>query len=582
MEPIGSLPDFGAPFGEGTVHGFAPFGDGPCTVLPVGVALAVANGRPVFALNMVRGPTRTDPAGNYAALEVQLTDDVPLDDALTQARATRPDATVVPAAFDLGFARLVPGGGSVALPADMTTPVPCGASPTGGPRWAQRMDLETGELIKGALLGGTGVFSARLEYTVLGVAPRVPVRADFVPFDLLDALVADCPGRAIAVPDLQKRLLTPPGRLTLTGSAPTDILAQVLTDRLCSAFGAFVPAARPVDPPCFSFAAQASTDAVSWDLNTVAVVSRAFLLQADLLTALKAVQDPASLVHEIAVPPLDLGFREIVVSANLPANRVGVPVIGARIDMPPAPPDRPQAINKSAPLAPPTDQTRVPLQIGVDEAFDYTVTAFAIVSAGGAVHQLQGTPRDANGAWLHLEADDLPIGFAHLTASDRLLRLATVTGVLSYTLDGKPVTQPITLKSGAADIAMPVPAAAEAANIVLTATAADGTKVSIGPMPPGVIRLDLPSFPGYGPHRVAISCTFAGNEPPLVIELATEDNQRQGLVTLLPASPSDSWGYVCGSPFRTGYRYRKQGGVWSAILAPNQPLMLKPDGSHAG
>ena len=236
-------------------------------------------------------------------------------------------------------------------------------------------------------------------------------------------------------------------------------------------------------------------------------------------------------------------------------------------------------MNKTATLALPSDQARVPLQIGPDEPLAYTVTTFALVVAGGAVHQLQGASKAGTGEWLRVTTDDWPVSFAHLTASDRLLQLATLSGALSYTLDGKPVTQPIVLKPGASDIAVPVPAAAKDASIALTASAADGAKAQIGPLQPGLIRLDLPSFPGYGPHRIDIGCTFAGNEPPLVIELETEDGLRQGSAALLPQSPTSIWGYVASSPFHAGFRYRPQGGAWSAILQGVPSLMFKPDGT---
>jgi len=582
MDALSTVPDFGASFGDGTVQGFSPAGDGPFAVLPAGIALASTGGQPAFALNMVRRADRADPTGNYAVMDVQLADDVPLDAALSLARTLRPDATVVPATIDRGFARLVSVGGDNALPEDMTKPVSFGASATGGPHWEHRLDLTSGELIKAALLSRAAFFTVRLEYTVVGVSPRVSAQADFAPAVLVDALLAGGTGRSIAIPDLMKRLMDGPPQLKVTGSVPPDRIAQIMADRLCAAFATFIPAPGTFEPATFAFAAALSSDPVSWDLNKPVAVSRAYVFQIDLLDALKAVPDPATLVHEIPIPALDLGFREIVVGANLPPTRIGVPAIGARITMPAALPGRPNAINKTVTLNPPNDQARLALQVGPDEPLDYTMTGFALIAAGSSVHQLSGPPRPFGGEWLHLEASDLPVGFAHLTASDRLLKQATIAGALTYSLDDKPATQAIVLKPGTADVAVAIPVAAKDASIVVTATAADGAKAQIGPLAPGVIRLDLASFPGYGPHRIAVTCTFAGTEQPLTIELQTEDESRQGSVTLVPSAPWAEWGYVATSPFHAGYRYRKQGGSWSAVIPPNQPLTVKPDGSHAG
>ena len=568
------LPDFQAALASGSTLLYAAFGDGPFTVMPTNGTAAKSD----LALNLIRRPEQPGAAGNYALLDVTVAQEFPLDAALAIARGRSPDATVKPADFDLGFARLVPGGPSVALPEDMKAPSPLGWSASLGARWTERLDVATGELIKGAILGGVSLFRARVEFTVRGVASRANVKAGFAPAALMDALLAGLPDRRIFVPELLKLCSTPPAALEITGDAPSDRIAEILVDRLTAAYGVFEPAPGAFDPPCFRIAQALPTERVVWDLAEPATVSRAFVASFDPLAGLKDIADRVSLIHEITIPPLDLGFREIVLAANLPKNRVGIPAIGARIVFPPAPPDRPSGIDTSVLFTEPEDMERVALRLGPDEPLEYEVICFAIVAAGGSVAQVEAPPRHVSGIWLQLQASDFPISLAHLTASDRLLQQASIAGALTYHYEGGEAAQPISLREGAGDIAVAAPVEAQNVAIHLAAAAPDGSTTAVAVPARGVIRLDLASFSGYGPHRIPICCRFDGGEP-FVIELEGEGDGSPSPVALAPWAPNAEWGYVAGSPFHAGYRYRKQGGMWSGLLSPIRALELTADGS---
>ena len=580
MTPGPGLPDFSQPLGAGTTRLFAPFGEGQFAVLPAGARVAVRQGAPALALALVRQPDTPGRAGAYAVLDVEVEEDVPLDAGLALARTVHGDATVAPAAVALGFARLVPGGPTVALPVDMTTPVPLGWSAAAGARWTQRLGVDTGELIKGALLGGTLLFGARLELSIAGVAARAAASIEFVPARLIDALLAGSTDRSIGAARAVERLTASGLPVTIGGTASADAVAQAFADRLLAAYATFVAAAGAGDPPCFRFADTPPVERVTWDLSTPAGGVRAFALALDPPGRL---QDAARLIHEISIPPLDLGFREIIATANLPPGRTGIPAIGARISLPPNPPARPSGINETAVFTSPDETARVDLRLSPDEAFDYTVTPFAVLAAGAAVAQLDGAARPGSGPWLHLQARDFPLTFAHIVASDRLLAQATLAGALTYTAaNGRAASQPIALRQGAAAVAVAAPAGATDAAITLTATAPSGATARLTPVPPRILRLDLASFAGYGPHRVAISAPLAADAMPMVIELASEDGATQSTVMLTPASPSANWGYVAGSPFQPGFRFRVQGGQWSAVLAPTPTLSLTAAGVLAG
>jgi hypothetical protein len=581
MNAQGTLPDFRALIGTGATQLYAPFGPGPFVVLPTATRIATRQGQPILSLMFVRRPDQPGPTGNYAVLDVELTQDVPLDDALGVARAVVPSATVAPATMDLGFIRLIPGGAGVSLPTEMTMPVPLGWSAASGCRWTQRLDVDTGELIKGALLDGTALFGARVEFTIRGVAPRVAASGEFVPAALIAAVLAPANESTIALPQLIKRLLDPalPLTLTLNESVSRTDAITAMADRLLATYGRFVPATGPTDPPCFSFTGPLPVERLTWDLSQPAGAVRAFSLQLDPLSAVRGLANPASLIQEATIPPLDLGFREIVVTANLPPKRAGIPAVGVRISLPPDPPGRPSGINTTAIFTEPDDTARVTLRLGPDEPLDYTATPFAIVAAGAVVQQSDGMPRVASGNLLHLQASDFPLTFAHIIASERLAAQATVTGALTYSMGVRSATQPIMLGTGAADVSVAIPAGASEASVTLSAVAPCGVTADLPPQPPGIIRLDLASFSGYGPHRIPITCAFQGDAPALRLELQSEDSATQGTITLTPGSPTATWGYVAASPFHTGFKVRAVGGTWSAVLPPSRALCFNPDGS---
>ena len=574
MDPLIGLPDFGMALSSEAVQAFAPFGStdaGAYAVVPDDGALAG------MTLTMTRRADDLSTAGSYASLDVRLGCDYPLDDALALVRARAPAATVRPLPIELGYARLVSSSGAVALPPAMTTATMLGWSATDGARWTSLVDLAAAEVIKGALQGGSLVFGARIEFVATGVAPRAAARVSFVPATLMPQLLKS--GQTlVSREDLLTRLENGPPALTIVGAATVFEVAEALADRLLGAFGRFAPTPGPTDPPGFLINSSLPIERLDWDLSVAQAVPRAMVLRLDTLTGLASL-DPESLVRELTIPALDVGFRDVGLAANLPDNRLGAPAIGVRLSAPPAPPNRPSGINKSLVFSSPDDSGRATLRFDPDETFAYDLTPFAVVTAGSMVHELDAPARACTESWLELSAGDFPVLFSHITASRRLIDQARVTGTLDYTYLGQAASLAFALGPTLADVALAMPSTATGAGVSLTATTPDGAAATLPAFAPGRILLDLSSFSGYGPHRIAVHCDFTGGEAPLTLDLAPEQGSGAATVTLIPAAPDAAWGYVAASPFQAGYRYRPVGGTWSPVLAPGAPLNLKPDGS---
>jgi hypothetical protein len=577
MAGLDHMPDFASPLAAEETVFFPCFGTSEFSVVPSALGLArELSGRPPFQLQMIRRADDLRAEGQYALIDIHLAGRYALDACLTAARATNLGATVKPAIIDRGFVRLVPAGAGVNLPPDLTTATELGWSIADGARWTRRLDLSSGEVIKGALQSRTILFSARAEFAVLGVAPRMLARVTFEPAALIGAILSRSNNRQIEIANVLAFLSRPVDSLPLEISPPGDAsrLPQILADRLFAAYGSLVPAPDAVAGPTIAFATPAAGKVI-WDISQPCIVPRAFALQFDLLTALKGIGDPSLLIRETIIPPLDLGFHDIVIAANLPANRTGVPAIGVRIDIAPNPPHRPSGITETLVFEAPDDQQKISVSLSPDEILRYDMVCFAILANGAMVQQVEAQPKSTTAEWLQLQAGDFPLQFVHITASDRLLALAAIDGTLTYQHGGKAINQPIRLDKMVSDIAPAYPSDASDVAVAFHATALDSKKtLAIASQDTGRILLDLTSFPDYGPHRIPIRCDFKSGAGMVSVDLVGEENANPSTVTLVSAAPESAWGYVAQSPFHAGYRYRIQNGDWIDVADATAPLAL--------
>ena len=569
MATLAGLPDFGAELSSEQASAFAPFAAGSFGVLPQAGALAD------LKLTMTR---YAGASGGYGMLDVEVGCAWPLDDALELVRGGAPGATVAALPIELGFARMVPAGGDIALPPAMTEPVSLGWSGADGARWTQRLDLDTAELIKGAVAGASLLFGVRIEFTVDGVAPRAPAQVSFVPAALFTQALDPAKGRFIAREDLVIALSDASRTPALVMAAPRIGLADALADRLLAAFGAFVPAAEVEDAAGFAISAALPAERLDWDLSTPTASPRAFFLRLDTVSGLAAL-DPASLVSELTVPAIDLGFREVLLAANLPARRERGP--GDR--------RAPERASGAAPTGP-TGSTRpsssrrrttraAPLCASIRTRPSRTTSRRSRWSrpapyggvrrpTAGAWRQLRPTPggrfrprllphhgqrSPGGGGERHGRAD------LHPERRQRLRPLRAFRRGPRYRAR----------HAGRGD-RRPLVAGGEIRR---------RTVASLPASPAGNIRLDLSSFPGYGPRRLAIHCDFSDGESPLGLDLEPQNGTGAATVFLAPSAPDMSWGYFAASPFEAGYRFRPQGGAWSPILDPATPLVINPVGT---
>lgn len=596
MQSLNGLPDFQTPLSTASVSMFAPFQGGSYAVLPQLLALAVADasGTPKFQLDLVQRFGDFDATGQYAVLDFSLAGDFALDAALAAARVQDARAIVSPAAIAGGFARLYPTAGEVSPSSDALAPVPLGLNGPDFARWTTRLTADSGELIKGAISGGSLLLGARVEFETVGVAPRVAAIVEFQAPQLLASLLAGKTGRLLATTEVLSAFtgITQSFPLKIiNGSVPTGDFAGAVASRIFAAFATLAPSPGISDPPYVALADPAQLDAspIQWDLSQAALGRRQWVLTLDILTSLRAFATAngiASLVKYVTVPALQDGFFSVEFDVNLPAHRLGVAALGANVAVAANPPLRPDSIAQSIAFEEPADSGSLQLRLSPSEQLAYTVSGFAVVAAGQTVKEYQMPARPGNAARMELGADDFPVTFAHVTAAPRLLALATLAVVLTYRLDGQACQLQAELTAQAAEVALAIPRSATDASLSVGAAPLDGSPaLTLAPMEPGRIDLDVTAFQEYGPHRIAITATFDPGEGPMLLEFISDDAAQNSAavpdeVFLTLSQAQTTWGYVASSPFRAGYRYRKSqtpAAVWSPSLSPFQPLELNAD-----
>src|SRR5215472_5165377 len=183
MADLTGSPDFASVITSAEVSMIAPFGSGSYSVLPQRLQLAMnPDGTPKFKLELTEVIDDFSDSGQFAELDFSIAGDFPLDTALSIARQSQPTAQVKPVTFDGGFGRLYQSASAVQLPSDVLSAIPLGWWSSDLARWTMRLSRDAGELIKGALQGESSLLlGARVEASVTGVAPRLPVYAQFDP-----------------------------------------------------------------------------------------------------------------------------------------------------------------------------------------------------------------------------------------------------------------------------------------------------------------------------------------------------------------------------------------------------------------
>lgn len=588
------LPDFQQPLqGEGFAVYYPFEGAGAHFVFPHELAIAPRpDGRPDFALELVRGVNPLLPPRPYGVLELRLEPRYPTQAALELVRVRHPRARLGYPLLEAGYLRLSSPAEGSDLPDELLEPTALGWGGLTRSRFVRKLSRDGAAVLRRALEGEALALIAWVDVRIDGVSPRLPVTVRLSPRPLLGRLAPE--GGPVTWEEVEELFFDHHDSLPLEISGELEDeqgrdFAAALADRLCRRYATF--RASPADRPGASLelpaASAVAEEELEWDLREPLRVSRPFLFRLDPLEAARALvreQGLASVVRETVVPPIPTGAHLVRVTANLPRLRPGVVSLGVTLRVPPAPPHRPEARVETVELLPPEDSATVRLRLSPAEELAYRYAPFAVVKLGSTFERLTAPERPHAGGQLDLGPDDFPLGFLAVEATPALLEIARVSGLCRVVGEGEPIDQGFALSPEEPALALPFPqgARAESVRVQAAARSGEGTLELELPARRGV-HLDLASFPEYGAHRIEIECRFEAEAEPLAaIELAPED-RREEEATVLHFTPSHrrrEWTYLAPSPFRAGYRYRpfrgpgEEPAEWSPVRFPFAALRL--------
>jgi hypothetical protein len=583
-------PDFTAR-PDGAPDLLAPLGRGPWTVLPSELELATRpDGTPDLLLELVRPSAPTaDRDDAYAMLDLRLGAVCRLQEAQQEARMVDPDATVVPAALGRGWLRF-DAPHDAELPAELTQPVALGFRGLADVRWTLPLTPLGGSMLRDVLLEGALTVGATALFEVAGIAPRLSMRVRAARADVAAGLAAlvGADGGAPRDAVLQALRADPSAlgfQLLADGTAPSpEAVAEVLCDLLVCGFATWQPGR---DAPVLVPASDPGAGDLDRDLREPLVTTRPLTLALDPLAAARAAaagSGPESLVRQTTAGRFDGGLRPLRVRANLPAERVGVVALGARIAKAPAPPNRFAAVAAAVDFAEPADEGAVTLRLAPGEDPVVDVEPYAVLQAGHRVRRLAGAVRQERRPVTLLVAGDFPLRFVRICAMDSLLQLADVAGVCRFGWGGEDAELPFALTASAPACSVALPADADRAELLLELTSVDGLgTVPLASSPATDVVVGLDSVPQYGSQSLPATCLFPDGVGLYAVDVLPDgaaDGHPPQVLTFTPDRPQRTVAWFAASPFRPGLCHRPHPGPgaepapWSAPHPPSEPLFL--------
>lgn len=560
--------DFHRPFMEGAGAIYYPFGGGPFIQLPHRCSLADAGGgRADFRLDLVRGLM---PEQNYGILEMRLVADYGSEQALAELRLRHPPATLSRCVLTNWAYRPVPEPAMSDLPLELLNGAQLASDGLGSARLVQRLTPEGGLILEALLRDRTFPVYALAEAQMMGVSPRLSAAVRFRESELLGALLESADGNGVLsyeelVQFFRQDLASLP--LEFTGQYESDYaFAATMADRVIDRFGSYLMSTPEMSFPVRLWPADepGETD-VRWSLAQPFLATRRVEMRFDLLADVRQRIAQSGLdayvTRTTAAALPSLGESSVTVFCNLPAQRVGLGALGATLVFPANPPNRPQARTVTTLFEPPADIVEVPVRLAPGEALAYEYSTFAVLDDETGTHQVDSPATPYVGSPLRLSPEDFPIDFVLIEMTADLARLAYIGVACTYKHEGKPRMLSFRLDSDHLSSSVALPQGYEELRIWCNAVGHNGAgQLRIGPLESPHIRLDLFSFPEYGPHEVEIECAPGAGRTIYAIDLLaaglSETPENITTLAFTPEEPKRRFSWFARSPFNPGFLYR--------------------------
>lgn len=432
----------------------------------------------------------------------------------------------------------------------------------------------------------------RVELMLEGISPRLPVKVLFDYPGMLAGMERFFgKGQDMGRPEILKFFSQPPRALPLeiTGISREEIrafapglLAQILTDRFINRFGT-----RPVSGMEGSF---------EWDLSVPHRTSRSYTLP------LRVLADPGkdAPCQKVEIPVFRTEPRQVKISADLPSRIYGLFSLGVTLRVP----GKSEMFSKSMELKLDEKYEAVISRgFSLTTESEYAYSTFAVVRSPYGPKLLKSPEKTHKGDRLNLTVRDFPLDFVWVEAARRLLRLAELQGSCTWLEDGLEISQPFDFVGVENSIGVEASTGEKPCRLAISVPwKGDRKKWKRNPLMEiralsrteekrlhlvrraGSLRLDLPSFPEYGPQKLEIRCSFEPGVKYCILEFLPEGKEpcreNAGMLHFTPSCPLQEWTWFADSPFRRRYRFRrrelnKEPGPWSALVEPSVPLRIR-------
>lgn len=590
------LPDFQNPIISEGVQIFNSYESaGKYIVMPNGLKLAErSDGSPDFMLEFVRGLNPALPPMPHGVLDFRVTPTYMTDQALRILREIHPGAMVQPSLFSSGKL-IIQTMGRYSQPDDIRAPLQMAWNGLGVARSFMHISLDTATIIKNLLENDILALKAYAELEMTGVSPRVPVKVKFDPKTLIGALVSlGDENPTVQLSKVLEFFMRDPQSIPLEISGDLNDIdrrefSEAITDRLIDRFFSFTLLPEDFMELYILLLGkdQVKSGTFEWDLSEPLEVRRAFILN---LTPLEAISDWTKyhkydgIYREVVVPVMQTGFLQVTILANLPAQMIGVFMIGVNITAPPNPPNRSHALFESIELKPQDASSKVILRFSPAEKQEYRLQTFAVIRDAGGPKELQGPETTHEGDYIELKLEDFPIEFVTVRASKNLLKRSFFRGSCSWSASGTIVNQPFELSTDNPFTAIAIHKDIEDVALEVEAYPIDGSgSIKIGPIKTKSLDIETYLFPEYGPHKIGIECIFSGDVGLFAIDILPESTpeSQASVLHFTPMQPKREWGWIADSPFHSGYKYREHKNPdqvqasWSEVRSAFEDLVIQ-------
>lgn len=530
--------DWGQPTEAGGVSGYRAHLSGRILVLPDRLTLAQGpDGSPAFRLSGVRPETLSPTRRGHGRLEMTL---------VLQADAARPDGQVQAVPALRGWLWLV--SRALDLPEELRMPVELRCSGIGAADVSLPLRPEGFAFLERTLAEGTIPVLALARLEIAGIARAVPGKARVEHGPLRAALASD-----LRADVLSSELLRDPAALGVRIESADPFAAEAAADRiravLCDG------PLRPTDDGLelvWSAAVPVAGETVL-DLASPILATRVVAVQLDPFAEARRLANQEGLVRRVVTPNLRAGQHRLTFSANLPRPLVGPLAVGARLVLPPSPPQRNHELREDVEFADAAPVERL-LRLAPNEPLNWRAEGTCWVSKpdGRGAVLLSGPSIEGTGTEIDLGPQHYPLVFVRVEAGAALLDLAAA----ELTLGGRGRTAAARLTAERPQVALALP---DADTLAVRVVASTGQVVDLERRPAEDCRIELADLPGYGSRRTEISITFPPNSPLRVLELRSGDGSVQTLA-FTPARPTRHVEWFCANPFAPGLLWRWQGG----------------------